>query len=501
MRWAVEGAPGSHVPVAPLIMLLATPLLASCSADRSADRTLVLSECRLPKLAQAAQCGTLEVPENRAQPDGRKLGIFVAVLPANTLSPKPDPLVILAGGPGQAASTLGPFASLFSDVRRTRDIVLIDQRGTGRSSPLACKSLKPEWRADFESDINPLPKAKACVAELQSAGVDPAQYTTTAWVDDLEAVRKALGYARLNLWGGSYGTRVALEYLRRHPDRVRTLILDGVAPPSMKITLDVWTTRDAALTQIIAACRASKECVAAHPDPAQTLAEIERNLGPTGKKVSVVEPRSGETIQALITYDLVLAVLQPLMYAPELASLVPELLSRAVAGDYAPLLTGALAITNDLSEQMNTALHYSVTCAEDVPRITPEARRAIVTGVRTHVLAERILAVCDIWPRGSMPPDFSDPVKSDVPTLILSGALDPVTPPQYGVEVARTLANSKHVVAAGYGHVVSPHACAPRLIAAFIDEAGFKTLPKSCLDYFATSTRPPFFTSLLEASP
>src|SRR5215831_6651999 len=309
MRWAVEGAPGSHVPVAPLIMLLATPLLASCSADRSADRTLVLSECRLPKLAQAAQCGTLEVPENRAQPDGRKLGIFVAVLPANTLSPKPDPLVILAGGPGQAASTLGPFASLFSDVRRTRDIVLIDQRGTGRSSPLTCKSLKPEWRADFESDINPLPKAKACVAELQSAGVDPAQYTTTAWVDDLEAVRKALGYARLNLWGGSYGTRVALEYLRRHPDRVRTLILDGVAPPSMKITLDVWTTRDAALTQIIAACRASKECVAAHPDPAQTLAEIERNLGPTGKKVSIVEPRSGETIQALITYDLVLAVL------------------------------------------------------------------------------------------------------------------------------------------------------------------------------------------------
>ena len=130
MSRAVEGASGSHVPVALRVMLLAIPLLASCSADRSAERTLVLSECRLPKLAQASQCGTLEVPENRAQPDGRKLEIFVAVLPANTLSPKPDPLVILAGGPGQAASTLGPFATLFSDVRRTRDIVLIDQRGT-----------------------------------------------------------------------------------------------------------------------------------------------------------------------------------------------------------------------------------------------------------------------------------------------------------------------------------------------------------------------------------
>ena len=476
-------------------------MLAACGDDRAHHRSLVLSECRLLKVPQAAQCGTLQVPENRAQPAGRKLDIFVAVLPANTLSPKDDPLVIVAGGPGQAASTLGPFAALLSAVRRTRDIVLIDQRGTGRSSPLTCKAFKPEWRPDFDTDLDPLPKAKACLDELKSAGVDPAQYTTSAWVADLEAVRVALGYPRLNLWGGSYGTRVVLEYLRRHPERVRTVILDGVVAPSMKITLDVWTTRDAAFAEIIAACKASKACFAAHPDPVATLAEIERDLGPAGKRIAVVDPRSGDKLEVSMSYDLVLAAMQPLLYLPEGASLIPELLSRALAGDYAPLVAASLLITGDRSEQLNAALHYSVTCAEDVRRITPEARREVLSSVRTHDLAQRVLAVCDIWPRGTMPSDFAEPVKSDIPVLILSGGLDPVTPPQYGAEVAKSLPNSKHIVAAGYGHVVSPHACAPRLIAAFIDDAGFAKLPNSCLAYFATSTRPPFFTSLLEASP
>jgi len=282
---------------------------------------------------------------------------------------------------------------------------------------------------------------------------------------------------------------------------VRTVILDGVAPPSMKITLDVWTTRDAAFSQTIAACKASKACFAAHPDPVATLAEIEHDLGPTGKKIAVVDARSGDTLEVPITYDLVLAAMQPLLYLPEGASLIPELLSRALAGDYAPLVAASLMITGDRSEQLNAALHYSVTCAEDVPRIAPEARRNALASVRTRNLAQRVLAVCDIWPRGAMPPDFAEPVKSDIPVLILSGGLDPVTPPQYGAEVAKTLPNSKQIVAAGYGHIVSPHACGPRLIASFIDDAGFPKLPNSCVEYFATSTRPPFFTSLLEASP
>ena len=210
---------------------IAAALLASgCGSDVAHKRTLKLGDCRLPNLPTAAQCGELEVPEDRGKPAGRTIRIFAAVLPANTVNPKDDPLVILAGGPGQAASQLAPFAARLTELRRTRDVVLIDQRGTGRSSPLTCEAFKPRDDDVFETD--PLPRARDCLAELKRQGVDAAQYTTAAWIADLEAMRDALGYPRWNLWGGSYGTRVAQEYLRRFPDRVRTMTLDGVAPPA-----------------------------------------------------------------------------------------------------------------------------------------------------------------------------------------------------------------------------------------------------------------------------
>ncbi|HSV18585.1 MAG TPA: alpha/beta hydrolase [Casimicrobiaceae bacterium] len=486
-------APGSFIGALALALACA-----SCADTAGRHGRVALSECRLPHLAQAAQCGTIRVPENRAQPGGRQIELFAAILPANTLSPQPDPLVILAGGPGQAASTLAGFAQSLGAVRRTRDIVLIDQRGTGRSAALSCKAFTADDRAEFELD--PVPKARACLEELKSRGADPAQYTTTRWVEDLEAVRDALGYPRLNLWGGSYGTRVALEYLRRHPERVRTVVLDGVAPPALRITLDVWRTRDAALDDIIAACRASPACSHAFPDPAATLEGIERDLG-DGKEVTFEDPRVGAPQTFRFTFEHVIGALQPLTYAPELASLVPELLQRASEGDYAPLVAATLAVTADLPEQMNAALHYSVTCAEDVPRIDATTRTKVLLDSRAGRMAERIIAVCDLWPRGDMPADFATPVTSNVPVLLLSGGLDPVTPPAYGAEVARTLTHSRHIVAPGYGHIVSPHACAPRLVSTFVERGDFDTLSEACIAKLGQSKRPPFFTDRLAARP
>src|SRR6185369_15626741 len=207
--------------------------LAGCGEDSRPRSAIALADCRLPKLPFAAQCGTLEVPENRDQPGGRKITLSVAVLPANTLYPRRDPLFILAGGPGQAASFLGPFAAALTGVRKDRDIVLVDQRGTGRSSPLKCAAFNPDHSLEAAIEFDPLPKATACAQELAANGVDAAQYTTAAWVADLDAVRAALGYDRINLWGGSYGTRAAQEYLRRYPQRVRSVVLDGVATPAM----------------------------------------------------------------------------------------------------------------------------------------------------------------------------------------------------------------------------------------------------------------------------
>jgi len=479
--------------------LLSALPIAGCGDDVTRNRSIALTECRLPRLAQPAQCGTLEVPENRAHPEGRRIKLFVGLLPANTLSPKPDPLFILAGGPGQAASQLAPFAAQLTALRRTRDIVLIDQRGTGRSAPLDCVALKPDRRDAFETD--PLPRARASTAELALRGTDPAQYTTTAWIADLDAVRASLGYPRINLWGGSYGSRVALEYLRRHPDRVRSIVLDGVAPPAMKISLDVWRTRDRAFDAIVDACKRSRACASAHPDPAATLAALEKELGAKGRTAIVTDPQTGAPIEVPMTFDLVIGALQPLTYLPELASLIPEVLDRARDGDYAPLVAASLVVTADLAEQMNAALHYSVTCAEDVPRVGADERARTLAGIRAKGLAARVLAVCDLWPRGTMPADFAAAVTSDKPVLLLSGGLDPVTPPQYADEVAKTLRNSRHIVAAGYGHIVSAHGCAPRLLNAFVDDAGFGRLPAECIERLEMSARPPFFPDRLAPQP
>ncbi|HSD00054.1 MAG TPA: alpha/beta fold hydrolase [Casimicrobiaceae bacterium] len=473
---------------AALVATVSALLGVGACSDGTRTRTIDLAECRLPRVAQAVQCGRLEVPENRTHPDGRKLSIFVAVLPANTLSPKPDPLVLLAGGPGQAASTLGPFAMQLAAVRRTRDILLIDQRGTGRSSPLDCRAFAPDEHAEF--DIDPVPKSLLCAWQLAEKHVDASQYTTAAWVADLDAVREALGYRQWNLWGGSYGTRVAQEYVRRHPEQVRSVVLDGVAPPSMRISFDVWRTRDDALDGVIAACRASPLCAKAHPDPDATLRDIEHALD-GGKTIMLRDPRTGITRDMHIDFETVIGALQPLTYAPDAASLIPELLALAHEGDFAPLFAASLVIVGDLPEQFSPALHYSVTCAEDVPRVTRAERANGVDDERVRALARRTLAVCDQWPKGSFDGDFAQPLRSNVPTLLLSGGLDPVTPPAYGDEVARTLPHSRHIVARGFGHIVSPHACAPRLIAAFVDEAGFTTLPKACIDFFEHSHRPP----------
>jgi len=482
-----------------LAAMILAAAMAGCGNDAGRTRSLKLSECRLPNLPTLAQCGESEVAEDRSKPDGRKIRIFAAVLPANTLSPKADPLLILAGGPGQAASTLAPFVARLNEVRRSRDVVLIDQRGTGRSSPMQCAAFKP--RDDEALETDPVPRAKACAAELLAQGVDAAQYTTTAWIADLEAMREALGYAQWNLWGGSYGTRVAQEYLRRHPERIRTVTLDAVVPPSMISTLDVWRTRLATFDAVLRACGESPACRSRHPDPAATLNTIAASLGPAGREIDAVDPRTGESSPVHLTFDVVLALLQPLLYTPEASSLLPEMLGLAAAGDYGPLFAATQSTSANPVEQLNAALHFSVTCAEDVPRITPDLAAAALAGLRTRGIADNVIAVCSVWPRGRMPADFAQPVASDKPVLLFSGALDPVTPPANGDLVAKTLANSRHIIASGFGHIVSPNACGPRLIASFVDEAGFAKLSESCVTYFAQSRPPPLWPDRLAPQP
>jgi len=472
-------------------------LITACT-QHAATRSVELADCRVPKLATSARCGTIRVPENRAAPDGRKIDLAFIVLPANTLNPKPDPLFMLPGGPGQSATALAPLASVLGGVRRTRDIVLIDPRGGGKSSPLKCAAFAPRDPLEEFADDEAERAAQVCLREIVAAhAADITQYTTSTLVADIDAIRQALGYDRVNLWGGSYGTRAAQEYVRRYPQRVRTVVLDGVAPPSMRINVDIWPAREAALAAVFAACADDATCKRAYPDLNATLAIVKRDLG-EGRRVSIADPRTGAPRQVTLTFDMVVGALQALMYVPEFASLVPTLLAQARSGDFAPLAAAALMVTQDAQRSMNMALHYAVVCAEDAPRVdAAEARRAFDT-LRAPSLAARNLAACEGWPRPALPAELNAPLSSDKPVLILSGGLDPVTPPANGTKVAETLPNARHVVAAGYGHIVSPHACVPRLIEKFIDDAGFGSLSQSCLDYLASSARPPIFASLLQ---
>jgi pimeloyl-ACP methyl ester carboxylesterase len=177
------------------------------------------------------------------------------------------------------------------------------------------------------------------------------------------------------------------------------------------------------------------------------------------------------------------------------------MLALAAKGEFTPLFAANPQLNTRESEQVNGALHYSVTCAEDVPRITPELMKSALGDLPTRRLAERVISVCTVWPRGSMPKDFATPVRSNIPTLIFSGGMDPVTPPAYGTEVAKDFPNSRHIVAPGYGHIVSHYACGPRLIATFVDDASTSRLSASCIDYFQKTAMPPLFANRLAASP
>ncbi len=326
-------------------------------------------------------------------------------------------------------------------VRRNRDIVLIDPRGTGKSAPLSCAALAPRDAFDDLAEPGAIAgAAQRCIAELRASGkVDAAQYTTSAFVADIDAVRVALGYEQVNLWGGSYGTRVAQEYLRRYPQHVRSVILDGAAPPSMRISLDLWPSRDAALDQVLAACAASAACRQAYPDLDATLARIRADARRSAALSASPIRAPARSATLTPSFDMVIAALQGLVYVPELASLIPALLARAEAGDYAPLVAAAMLLSDDVARTMNLALHFAVTCAEDAPRVSAADADRVLSTLRAPELARRNLAACEGWPRPPVPADFHAPVASDKPVLILSGGLDPVTPPGAGAEVAQDL--------------------------------------------------------------
>ena len=480
---------------------------AACGSPRreppsGAASRLALTPCHIDWHSSArsdeVRCGIVNVLEDRASPAGRTIPLRVALLPALAGRAEPDPIFVLAGGPGQAATQHIPeLAELLSREHRKRDLVFVDQRGTGASHPFDCPEVDDGgFEAHFRDTLD-TPELRACLARFEKDGSSPALYTTAAAADDLDEVRTALGADQINLWGVSYGTRLGFAYLRRHGEHVRSAVFDAVTPPTHSLLLSAAEDTDRAFKLIFQSCAADPGCNAAFPKLESRFGELLDNLAHRPVRVRLTEPTSGEPVEVTLTHDALALGLRNLLYDPTLSSILPLLIDRACKGDFQPFVTEAVAF--DLAGELSQGLYLSVICGEDAQVTAPaeRARRSAGT-LLGDSFAATTLQVCSHWPHGPPDPEASAPVRSDAPVLLLSGELDPVTPPSHAAEALRGLPHGEQLVVPGAGHGVSGRGCVPRLVSRFIDTAGAKPLDSACVKQ---QRRPPFFLSFAGPTP
>ncbi len=480
-------------------LLLALSLAACTSRTAQPQRRIELSACRIKGGAYPAQCGTLRVPEDRARPAGRMIDLKIALVPALARAPEPDPLFLLAGGPGQAATeAFGPLLGAFERVHRTRDLVLVDQRGTGSSHALRCDLSDPgaplAERLSGESLTEG--KFRKCLASYDA---DPRFYTTSIAMQDLDEVRAALGYGQINLWGGSYGTRAALVYLREHEAQVRTATLDGVAPLQLELPVTFALDAQRSMDLLFQSCAEEKACNARFPNLQKRFDELLSKLSKDPAHARVQDPLTGALAEVVIGREVFAAGLRGILYQQDFASLVPLVVARAAEGDYAPFVAATAGLQQGFSHSMSFGLMFSVVCAEDLRDAKEEEVDAAAKGTFLGPqLARQFLRICSFWPRGAVPRQFKEPVASEKPVLLLSGELDPATPPRWA-EIARaSLPNSVHLIVPGVGHGAAAEGCVPQLTAQFIEKASVAGIDSSCLK---TLRRPPFFVSFAGPPP
>ena len=460
----------------------------SAWADAPASRSfgaLEFRHCTLSAegLAQTvpAQCTTLTVPENRNRPDGRQLELAVAWIPARAKRPEPDPVIMLAGGPGQSARESFPaVAGAFAAINRRRDVILVDQRGTGGSAALRCVNEQGD-AAVTDRDPRDLDAARDFARRcLESLRYDARFFTTGAAVEDLEAVRLALGAPAVNLVAISYGTRVAQEYMRRYPESVRAAVMDGIVPPGLALGSEHARNLDEALRLQMQRCEADAACSARFPAPLSALENLRSELAEKPLSVKFRDPLTDELQEAELDAPTLGAVARMYSYSPQLTALLPLALANLASGDAEIFMAQARMIESLVGEQITHGMQLSVLCSEDAPSLRVDPADADTLMGSSFV--EFILAQCSVWPAGEVAENFHDALHGEHPALLLSGEFDPVTPPRYGERVVGTLSNGRHLVLRGQGHNVMTAGCAPGLMAAFIESADARSLDASCLE-------------------
>jgi pimeloyl-ACP methyl ester carboxylesterase len=474
------------VAVCLLIVSCATQAVEKTDARRQS--TIQLGPCPLPRSSDVVLCGTHDVFEDRTSQAGRRIALNIVVLPATDPTAAPDPVFVLIGGPGLGAASLvtADTARSMEAIRRQRDIVFVDQRGTGKSSAQACRfSDGPTMQRHF-NDLFPPDRVRACRQRLDGIA-DARLYTTPIAMDDLDDVRAALGYDMINLYGISYGAQAALQYLRQHPERVRSMVLVGVATPAAKQPLNFAGAAQHAMSMVIEDCAADSACRAAFPDLKRDFQSVLAAFDTGPVTFEVLNPATKTKERVSMSRGVFVERLRLMLYDLESASRVPLVIHRAAQGDWVPFATRSpTGVTAGVS-----AMYLTVTCSETMARITEEdiVRESRDTFVgeyrtRTHVQA------CAEWPRGELPSAYYEPVTGAAPVLMLSGELDAATPPHLAAAAARSLPNSRQVVIRNAAHAYW-YGCMQSIVAEFIGKGSAHDLDLACLQELR---RPPFVT-------
>ena len=478
------------------LSLFGLSLSALAVAAPAPPRRLELGPCTSSGLPAEARCGTYEVFENRAARSGRKIPLRVAVLPATGPDRLPDPILYFAGGPGDGSISEGGFtAQALSQLRARRDFLFVDFRGTGESAGLFCPELQgAEGLQGFLDDFLPTAKVRACRDRLKQTA-DLSQYTTGNAIDDVDEIRAALGYGKANIMGGSYGTRAVLIYLRRHPDHVRTATMLGVVPTFDRSPLFFARSTQNALDGLVAICAADRGCAEAFPKLKEEIAAVLDRAAREPVSVELTDAQTAKPFTVKLARNGVAQTLRYMLYVPAASAQLPFAVHRAAQGDFKPLAESARTFGGNATS-LADGFFLSVTCAEDVAFVKEAEIPAAVAG--TFLGDFRIRgqqAACEGWPIAHLDETFLAPVVADVPSLLVSGQLDPVTPASDGEAVARSLRHSRHVVVPGGGHSLNGmtgQECLFGLMGKLIESGSVDGLDTSCV---AKMQRPPFEVS------
>jgi len=491
----------SDLKSAPLVLAALLATLPAAAGQTRTDLALTLKDCRIragegfPGIK--ARCGTFEQREDPSNPDSPMLELNFAVVPALSLEPEVDPFVPIAGGPGQSTIQFyAGYAHAFERVRRKRDILLLDQRGTGKSAPMQCESDEDVIEGRFSREQT-IQDTLSC---LESLPHDPRFFTTSVAVQDLEALRLAMGYTQLNLYGVSYGSRVAQHFLRRYPASTRSVIIDGVVAPQIALGPGVAIEAQNALDAVFDRCAEDEACNARYPDLKSGFAELRQSLETLPVTVHMPNPLSGKVEDIHFSAADLAGALRLLSYSPTSTALMPLLIDEAINGNFQPVAAQFRMVSESLSESLSIGMHNAVVCTEDAPyfdtsNVTRDELEATYIG---PLQLDALEAICSVWPRGVLDENFKKPVASDLPVLLLSGEADPITPPAYADLAAVELGNALHLTGKNQGHGLAGQGCMPDIIGDFVEFASVAGLESGCLERLFAM---PFFLDFAGPAP